>query len=39
MRGSTSPMEDAAAERRKATFDSEELAAFLAEGKDNLLRR
>ena len=37
--GAVNPMADAAAERRRATFNSEELAAFLHDGKDNLKRR
>ena len=39
LQGYKSPMQDAAAERGQATFDSEELAAFLHEGEDKLLRR
>ena len=37
--GAVNPMADAAAERRRATFNSDELAAFLHDGKDNLKRR
>jgi hypothetical protein len=37
--GATNPMDDAATERRRATFSSDELAAFLHDGKDNLKRR
>ena len=36
--GAKNPMEDAAAERRKATFNSDELAAFLHDGQDKLQR-
>lgn len=39
MQGAANPMEDAAAERRKATFSSDELAAFLHDGADKLQRR
>ena len=39
MTGAANPMEDAAAERRKATFSSDELAAFLHDGEDKLQRR
>ena len=39
MAGAASPVEDAAAERRRATFDSEELARFLHGGEDKLARR
>jgi len=39
MAGATNPVEDAAAERRKATFPSDELAAFLQDGADKLQRR
>lgn len=39
MMGASNPMEDAAAERRKSTFDSEEIAAFLHDGADKLQRR
>ena len=37
--GAANPVDDAAAERLKATFDSEELAAFLHDGVDKLQRR
>lgn len=37
--GAASPVEDAAAERRRATFDSSELARFLHGGDDKLARR
>lgn len=39
MRGHVNPMEDAAAERRRATFNPDELAAFLHGGEDKLARR
>jgi hypothetical protein len=39
LKGARDPVEDAAAERRKATFSSEELAVFLHDGEDNLKRR
>ena len=39
MAGAASPVEDAAAERRRATFDSSELARFLHGGEDKLARR
>ena len=37
--GTVNPMEDAAAERRKSTFNPDELAAFLHGGEDKLARR
>ena len=39
MAGAVSPMEDAARERSRATFDPTELATFLHNGEDNLARR
>ncbi len=39
MAGYVNPMEDAAAERRKSTFNPDELAAFLHGGEDKLARR
>lgn len=39
MAGYVNPMEDAAAERRKASFNPDELAAFLHGGEDKLARR
>ena len=39
MRGHVNPMEDAAAERRRATFNPDELAAFLHGGEDKMARR
>ncbi|EFN54271.1 hypothetical protein CHLNCDRAFT_36152 [Chlorella variabilis] len=37
--GAISPMDDAARERARSTFDSNELAAFLHDGEDKLQRR
>lgn len=39
LKGARDPVEDAAAERRKATFSSDELAVFLHDGEDKLKRR
>ena len=39
MQGAANPVEDAKNERRKATFDSEEVARFLHGGEDKLARR
>ena len=39
LRTHTDPQEDARNERAKATFDSDELAAFMNDGADKLLQR
>lgn len=39
LRGAHDPRDDAAQERLKATFDSRELACFMNDGEDKLLRK
>ena len=39
LQGSRDPRDDAAAERQKATFDPQELAAYMNDGLDKLQRK